>query len=134
MSYSPPPTASATAINRLMRDTDICNSLAIAVIVMPHSRDAMRSASGRSAVRLRQSCDVLGDLRCAFGSRGHVLPIASTPPTTNRLKRDTDSYNSLSIAVIKRQDLPPRLAGKRRVIDYLFSPVQTAVSESLGER
>ena len=42
---------SATAINRLMRDTDSRNSLAIAVIVMPHSRYAMRSASGRPAVR-----------------------------------------------------------------------------------
>ena len=34
-----------------MRDTDSRNSLAIAVIVLPHSRDAMRSASGRPAVR-----------------------------------------------------------------------------------
>ena len=42
---------SATAINRLMRDTDSRNSLAIAVIVMPHSCYAMRSASGRPAVR-----------------------------------------------------------------------------------
>ena len=42
---------SATAINRLMRNTDSCNILAIAVIVMPHSRYAMRSASGRPAVR-----------------------------------------------------------------------------------
>ena len=42
-----------------MRDTESCNSLAIAVIVMPHSRYAMRSASGRSAVRCRQSCNGL---------------------------------------------------------------------------
>ena len=59
LAFNPPSTASAAAIGRLMRDTESCNSLAIAVIVMPHSRYAMRSASGRSAVRCRQSCNVL---------------------------------------------------------------------------
>ena len=39
---NPPPTASAAAIKRLMRDTDSCNSLAIAVIAIPHSRYAIR--------------------------------------------------------------------------------------------
>ena len=59
LAFNPPSTASAAAIGRLMRDTESCNSLAIAVIVMPHSRYAMRSASGRSAVRCRQSCNGL---------------------------------------------------------------------------
>ncbi len=61
-----------------MRDTDSCNFLAIAFIVMPHSRYAMRSASGRSAVRLRQSCNVRGDLRCTLMSH-YITFIPSAP-------------------------------------------------------
>ena len=44
---TPPPTASSAAISRLMRDTDSCNFLAIAFIVMPHFRYAMRCAAPR---------------------------------------------------------------------------------------
>lgn len=69
------PASSATAINRLMRETESRSSLAIPVIAMPYSRYAMRSASGRSAARLRHSCKVLCDWRCAFET--------STAPVAN---------------------------------------------------
>ena len=51
---NPPSTASSAAISRLMRDTDSCNFLAIAFIVMPHSRYAMRCDAQR-----------LGPIRCS---------------------------------------------------------------------
>ena len=108
---TPPSTASAAAINRLMRDTDSRNSLAIAVIVMPHSRYAIRSASapircslrailqraGRLALRLRNiaRAALLGGRERLHASdesfvakedlpqsRGQVLPLASNPPST----------------------------------------------------
>ena len=93
---NPPSTASAAAINRLMRDTESCNSLAIAVNVMPHSRYAMRSASGRSAVRCRRSCNVLTkrlkhSIKTALSARhvpNDIFQVSAIPRTLSGKKME----------------------------------------------
>jgi hemolysin D len=56
-------------------------------------------------------------------------------PATLVLKQNMIDVDGKRIALSPGMNLTAEIkTGKRRVIEYLLSPVQTAVSESLGER
>ena len=62
-------------------------------------------------------------------------PQSAIFPATLQLKQTNINVDGKRIKLTPGMNLTAEIkTGKRRVIDYLLSPVQTAVSESLGER